>query len=84
MATPEDCPLIGDEESIMQTTLVSAAREILSDSDLMASFWRGGYVELSSHVRRGASDFIFSKFIAMIGGALLAAGVYLIARFGSK
>jgi uncharacterized membrane protein YedE/YeeE len=82
MATPEDCPLVGDGESIMQSTLVDAAREILSDADLMASFWAGGYAELTRHAKAGTSQWVGSKMLALLGSALFGLGLYLIVRFG--
>ena len=75
MATPLD-------RSEMQTALVAAAREVLSDAEIMSLFWQGGYTELKKHAQRGASDWLWARALAFIGSGLVGVGLYLIVRFG--
>jgi hypothetical protein len=82
MPTPEDCPLVGVDVKVLRDALVSAADEVLDDKERMEKFWRGGYDSLVSHGRDGTAKWIGAKMMALIGAALLGAGMWLIGRFG--
>ena len=70
------------EHANLRQSLVAAARDVLGDDELMASFWKSGYRELSSHAKTGASQWVGAKILALLGSALVGLGLYLVVRFG--
>lgn len=57
-------------------------RRVLDDDELVRRFWHRGYEELSNHVGNGATRWVGARLLSMIGGALIAAGLWLGFKFG--
>ena len=72
----------GIQQHQIADAVESAMRRVLSDPEIRQQFWRAGYEELSQHASRGAASWVGKRMISSIGGALLAAGIYLGFKFG--
>lgn len=59
-----------------------ALRRVLTDPEVRRQFWRTGYEEMSAHATTGAAQWVGKRIVSSIGGALLAAGIYLGFKFG--
>ena len=59
-----------------------ALRKVLSDPTVRRDFWKAGYDELSGHAGTGAAKWVGQRILSAIGGALLAAGIYLGFKYG--
>lgn len=61
-----------------------AFRRVLKDEQVLTGFWRRGYDELSEHWQKEASQWIGKRILTSIGAALVAAGLWLLFKFGMK
>lgn len=75
-----------DDERLTPTDIADAVetamRNVLTDPDVRRDFWRAGYEEMSQHAARGATQWVGRRIVSAIGGALLAAGIWLGFKFG--
>ena len=46
-------------------------KDMLSDKELVASFWQGGYTEFVKHSSNGASQWVGKRILTAVMGALL-------------
>lgn len=61
-----------------------AFRRVLKDEQVLTGFWRRGYDELSTHWQTEASQWIGKRILTSVGAALIAAGLWLLVKFGMK
>lgn len=66
----------------MARAMEMALRRVLTDAEVRRDFWRAGYEEMSKHATTGAAQWVGRRIVSSIGGALLAAGIYLGFKFG--
>jgi hypothetical protein len=59
-----------------------ALEDVLDDENRTAKFWRAGYEELTKHATTGATQWVGKRLVSAIGGALLAAGIWVGFKFG--
>lgn len=59
-----------------------AMRAVLADPEVRRDFWQAGYEEFVKHASKNAASWVGKRIISSIGGALLAAGIYLGFKFG--
>jgi hypothetical protein len=60
-----------------------ALRRVLSDDDLVKSFWHRGYQELTAHAGNGASQWVGRRILTTIVVAVVTAGVVWLVKTGS-
>ena len=65
----------------LKKAIVSAALEVLSDKEMMKTYWRGGYEELTTHALDGSRRWIGAKLMALLGSAFVGFGLYLLGKF---
>jgi hypothetical protein len=66
----------------MARAMEMALRRVLTDEDVRRDFWRAGYEEMSKHATTGAAQWVGRRIVSSIGGALLAAGIWIGFKFG--
>lgn len=66
----------------MARAMEMALRRVLTDPEVRRQFWRTGYEEMSAHASTSAAQWVGKRIVSSIGGALLAAGIYLGFKFG--
>ena len=59
-----------------------ALRRVLTDENVRREFWKAGYEEMSRHATSGAAQWVGRRIVSSIGGALLAAGIWVGFKFG--
>jgi hypothetical protein len=71
------------DENIIADGFVLGARRILEDDEFFDVASKKLYKAVTGHARDGASQWVGSKLLALLGSALFAAGLYLVIRFGA-
>jgi hypothetical protein len=71
-----------DEQRLMVSALVEAAREVMSDADLMSLFVDNVYAGFKHRAKSDSSQWFGAKAMAFIGSVLVGVGVYLVMKFG--
>lgn len=75
-------PASEDLPNQIANAVETALRRVLSDPEVRRQFWRAGYDEMSEHATGDATKWVGRRLISAIGGALLAAGIWIGFRFG--
>ena len=68
--------------SDLRKAFKGAIEDVLDDKERTSQFWRSGYEELAKHTRDGATQWVGKRIVSAIGGALLAAGMWLGFKYG--
>jgi hypothetical protein len=66
----------------LQRAFRGALEEILDDNERTARFWRAGYEQFTKHASDDGAKWLWRRAVSAIGGALMAAGLWLGFKFG--
>jgi hypothetical protein len=66
----------------MQRAFKAALEEVLDDTARTDAYWERGYREFARHAQQEGAKWLWNRTMSAIGGALLAAGLWLGFKFG--
>lgn len=69
-------------EGAVRRGIESGIHAALTDPKLLASFWRGGYEELTKHANTGASQWIGKRILTVLATAALALSITWLVKTG--
>jgi hypothetical protein len=66
----------------LQRAFKGALEQVLDDDDRTKAFWRKGYEQFTAHAADDGAKWLWRRTLSALGGALLAAGLWLGFKFG--